>query len=254
MSGCVEDFYDHLSSLYHLIYQDWELSIDRQGKQLSHLIRERWGWDAKSILDVSCGIGTQCLGLAAQGFAVTGSDLSCSSIKRAKQEAKSRGLEIAFSNCDMRHIGVHHSCDFDVVLSADNSIPHLLSDEEILLVLKSMYSRIRPGGGCIITLRDYDQIERGQQVIQPYGIRQTGDTRYLIWQVWDFDGDQYDLSMYFVEDDLRTSKAKTHVMRSRYYAVSPKSVLALMQEAGFIHVERLDGVFFQPVLVGTRSA
>ena len=84
-------------------------------------------------------------------------------------------------------------------------------------------------------------------------MREIGDTRYVIWQVWDFEGDQYDLSMYFVEDNRRGNEAKTHVMRSRYYAISPNSVLALMQEAGFVNLERLDDVFFQPLLVGTKG-
>ena len=146
----MEGFYDQLSRYYHLIYQDWEASIARQGQQLADLIRKQWGPDAKTILDVSCGIGTQSLGLAAQGFEVAGSDLSSEAIVRAEREAASRGLSIKFSVCDMRHVEVHHPGNFDVVLSADNSIPHLLSDADILEALKGMGSRLRPGGGCII--------------------------------------------------------------------------------------------------------
>ena len=201
---------------------------------------------------MSCGIGTQCLGLAAQGFKVTASDLSPQSIVRAKREAASRQLDILFSVCDMRQIKAHHPSGFDVVISADNSIPHLLNDEEILETLKGMYSRLRPGGGCIITVRDYKQAERGRGIVKPYGIREVDGNRYLIWQVWDFEGDQYALSMYFVEDNLQDSTGKTHIMRSRYYAISTDSILALMGEAGFGELERLDGVFFQPVLVGRK--
>ncbi len=248
----MEGFYDELSPFYHLIYQDWASSIGLQGSQLANLIREKWGQDAKSVLDVSCGIGTQCLGLAAEGFKVTGSDLSNQSIVRAKQEAQARGLDITFSVCDMKKIQSHHESGFDIVLSADNSIPHLLSDEEILETLKGMHSRLRPGGGCIVTLRDYDQAERGRGIVKPYGVREVDGTRYLIWQVWDFDDNQYDLSMYFVEDNMRDSAGHTHIMRSRYYAISPSSVLALMGEAGFVELERLDEVFFQPVLVGRK--
>jgi len=180
--------------------------------------------------------------------------LSPQSIGRAKREAESRQLDITFSVCDMRQIEAHHAGGFDVVLSADNSIPHILSDKEILETLKGMYSRLRPGGGCIITVRDYDKAERGRGIVKPYGIREIGGTRYLIWQVWDFEGDQYALSMYFVEDNLRDSTGKSHIMRSHYYAISPDSVLALMGEAGFGELERLDEVFFQPVLVGRKCA
>jgi hypothetical protein len=111
-----------------------------------------------------------------------------------------------------------------------------------------------PKAGCVITLRDYDKAERGKGIVKPYGIRDVGGTRCLIWQVRDFEGDRYNLSMYFVEDNMRDSAAQTHVMRSRYYVISPNSVLALMGEVGFGELERLDDVFFQPVLVGRKCA
>jgi hypothetical protein len=41
-------------------------------------------------------------------------------------------------------------------------------------------------------------------------------------------------------------------MRGRYYAVTTHTLIRLMQEAGFVEVQRLDGRFFQPVIVGTR--
>ena len=89
--------------------------------------------------------------------------------------------------------------------------------------------------------------------MKPYGIREENGKRYLIWQIWDFEGEYYALSMYFIEDDKESRIAKTHVMRSRYYAMSPGHLLALMKQAGFDDVKRLDGVFFQPVLVGTKT-
>lgn len=248
----MEDFYDKLSPFYHLIYQDWEASIERQGAQLNRLIQDRCS-TAKDVLDVACGIGTQSIGLAAQGFNVTGSDLSPQSIERARVEARSRGLDIKFSVCDMLQIEAHHHADFDVVICADNALPHLLSDQQILLALRGMYSRLRPGGALIITMRDYDKVERGKGLVHPYGIRESAGSRYLVWQVWDFEDDQYDLSMYLVEDNLRDSRATTHVLRTRYYAISPANVLALMAEAGFERPQKLDDAFFQPVLIAHKG-
>ena len=36
---------------------------------------------------------------------------------------------------------------------------------------------------------------------------EVGGKRYLIWQIWDFEGEQYELSMYFVEDDKKSGVA-----------------------------------------------
>ena len=51
----MSDFYDQLTPLYHLIHQDWDASIERQGLQLSALI-EAHRPAGKKVLDVSCGI------------------------------------------------------------------------------------------------------------------------------------------------------------------------------------------------------
>ena len=246
-------FYDQLTPLYHLVYPDWHASVRHQGTQLAALIATEWP-GSRTVLDVSCGIGTQSIGLALQGLTVTASDLSAQEIERARVEAGGFGVDIVFSAADMRAAHAHHGSGHDVVISCDNSLPHLLSDDDILLALKQMAACVPLGGGCIVTVRDYALEARGRNLVKPYGVRVENGRRYLIFQVWDFDGDRYDLAFYFVEENLATRDVQTHVMRSRYYAISTERLCELMREAGWGQVRRLDGVYFQPVLVGTRSA
>jgi 2-polyprenyl-3-methyl-5-hydroxy-6-metoxy-1,4-benzoquinol methylase len=196
------DFYDQLAPFYHLIHEDWEASIASQADFLSDLIEKEWGPSVKSVLDASCGIGTQSIALAGVGFQVTASDLSPETVARAQREAQARDLSISFSVCDMRVLYDHHDGGFDVVICAGNSIPHLLSDDEILLALREIHACLRPGGGCILTIRQYDQEARGKGILKPFGVRQEGEKRYVIFQVWDFEGDLYDFSMYFIEEDM----------------------------------------------------
>ncbi|CAF2785415.1 unnamed protein product [Rotaria sp. Silwood2] len=54
-----------------------------------------------------------------------------------------------------------HGSNFDIVISCDKSIPHLLTDKNIFFALKQMYSCLRPGDGCLIIIRDYDREQRG---------------------------------------------------------------------------------------------
>ncbi len=83
--------------MYHLIYPDWDKSIQYQGRMLETVIHEIVDDNASSVLDVSCGIGTQALALSSRGYHVPASDLSPQEVERAKQEATLRGLCIVFS-------------------------------------------------------------------------------------------------------------------------------------------------------------
>jgi len=156
-------FYDQLSSFYHVIFEDWNASVERQGSQLKSIIQSNWS-EHLNVLDVSCGIGTQAIGLSKNGYHVTASDLSANEIKRAKQEAQQCGqTSILFSVCIMTTAFTHHGGNFDIIISCDNSIPHLLTDDDILMALKQMYSCLRPGGGRFITIHNYDQEQRWEK-------------------------------------------------------------------------------------------
>jgi len=248
-----KEFYAGLSPLYHLIYPDWEASIQRQASLLASIMRECWGEEVSSVLDVSCGIGTHALGLASLGYAVTASDLSPAEVERAKAEAERRHLTIGLSVADMRDVFRHHAREFDVVISCDNSVPHLLTDEDILSAFRQFFRCTRPGGGCLITVRDYEREDLSKQQIKPYGVRDEDGVRWLLWQVWDPHGSTYDVTMYFVED-RGESECYTRAFRSTYYAVGIPKLMELMSEAGFEEVRRVDNRFFQPVITGTRTA
>lgn len=246
-----KDFYDKMAPFYHMIYSDWEQSIEHQAAQLDKVIRENWGNEVQTILDVSCGIGTQALGLAQLNYRVTASDLSEAAVERAKQEAQKQGVAIQFSVADMRQAYSHHQEQFEVVISCDNAVPHLLTDDDILQAFQQFYECVRPGGGVLITVRDYEKEERQTQ-IKPEKTRVENGKRYILFQVWEFEGEIYEMSMYIVKDD-RSATCKTQVMRAKYYAVGTTRLLALLKEAGFEDVKRVDGTYYQPVLVGTRK-
>jgi len=64
----VGEFYDDIADVYHLIYEDWVASRRKQAEVLDRLLGRALGPGPHRILDVSCGIGTQSLGLAARGI------------------------------------------------------------------------------------------------------------------------------------------------------------------------------------------
>lgn len=226
--------------------------MERQGAALHSIIQDEWGTEVQTVLDAACGIGTQTFGLATYGYHMTASDLSGEAVARARREAALRSLTVDFAVADMREVySAHGGKQFDLVVACDNSVPHLLTDADLLRAFQQFYACCRPGGGCLISVRDYDAEERGGTQVKPASLRIENGIRYLVFQVWEWDGPCYNLSLYLMEDNGDTD-CKTHVMRSRYYAVRTSTLISLMEQAGFQSVHRIDGVFYQPVLVGTR--
>lgn len=249
-----KDYYNGLAPYYKFIYPDWEKSVKRQAEALDSVIKEFAGESAQTILDAACGIGTQSIGLAKLGYQVTASDLSAAEVDQARQEASRQGVQVAFRVADMRQVWEIYRREFDAVIACDNSVPHLLGEDEILSAFRQFYQCTKPGGCCIITVRDYAQMERKDQQNQmvPRLIHQTENGQILMFDVWDFKGDTYELTTYLIKDSGKPT-AETQVFRGgKYYCVEITALEKLFKEAGFKEVKTLRERFFQPLLVAIK--
>ena len=185
----ISRFYDEMAEVYRYIFQDWDKSVEWHGEVIDAIIRRNFGGRVKSILDASCGIGTQLIGLAGRGYAMTGSDISRKELAVAGKELKKRKLKADLRPADFGNLSAVFKDNFDLVISCDNAIPHCLSDEEILKVLKSMFGKTR--NGVLITIRDYDNVERNKVHMIPYGYRVIKGVKTFLFQRWEFEGDLY---------------------------------------------------------------
>lgn len=230
-------FYDDLADDYHLNYADWAASVRRQGGVLDGLIQRSHGdAGALRVLDCSCGIGTQAIGLALHGHSVRGTDLSPRSIERARHEAARCGVQIEFAVADMRHLATEVTGEADVVVSCDNSIPHLLHDTEIRQALDGMFARLVPGGLLVIGIRDYDALIQQRPQYTPPQLVDVDGSRSVLFQLWDWadDGSTYQLTMFILKQAGSEWETTTHV--STYRALLRSELERLAQEVGFADV------------------
>jgi glycine/sarcosine N-methyltransferase len=138
--------YDELASHYHLIFENWELSVERQAAALSSILEGKCGLATTArTLDCACGIGTQSPGLAKMGFRVSGCDLSPRAIERARLEASRRNVDIHFSVANMLNLASLAESHFDAVTCMDNALPHLEGAEQLFQAAKQLRARLCPG-------------------------------------------------------------------------------------------------------------
>lgn len=205
------------------------------------------------VLDCACGIGTQALGLAREGYRVHATDLSGAAVRRAEAEARARGIEATFGVADMRSLPEALHGGFNVVVSADNALPHLDDDDDLRAALSAMRAVLRPGGLLVASTRDYDAMLEASP--RPSGelprLLEGNGPRRMVAQTWTWlDGDRYLFDHFIVVEDGGGSWTVRH-RQATYRALTRETLAARLQDAGFTAVRwRLpeETGFFQPVV------
>ena len=203
--------YDELAPHYDQIFEDWEASIARQAAALTSILNHECG-DRRPVrvLDCACGIGTQLLGLAMNGFDVTGCDISCGAVQRARSEASKRGLSVQFLVANMMELSSIPEESFDAVICIDNSLPHLETHEELLQAAQQAHGKLRPGGSFIGSIRDYDRLVIERPTTQDPSFYSESDSRRIVFQIWDWlDERRYRFHLYITRNIDQTGTPST---------------------------------------------
>jgi glycine/sarcosine N-methyltransferase len=247
-----EDFYDRLADEYHLIFTDWRKSVRLHGRILGGLIQKELGDSSFSILDCTCGIGTQAIGLALYGHNVSGTDISPAEIDRAAKEAESFGVRISFGTVDLLFLDTRVNESFDVIISCDNSLPHLLNIIDLRHAITNIRSRLQPGGLFLASIRDYDEILlQRPKATMPQVFEDAGGRR-IVFQTWDWleDGLNYIFHLYILKAVSGNWEISEYI--SRYRALKRQELTQVLAEAGFSDIRWLmpgQTDFYQPIVI-----
>jgi ubiquinone/menaquinone biosynthesis C-methylase UbiE len=106
---------------------------------IEKLLREQ---KAKSILDMTCGTGSQVFYLADRGYEVTGSDFSPALLDQARSKAKKMNRNLTFIDGDMRTL---KAGKFDAVITIFNAIGHL-TKPDFEKALQNINANLKEGG------------------------------------------------------------------------------------------------------------
>jgi len=226
-------FYDSFSEDYRLWYRDWDSELEREGLNLRRFLREH---DVKTVLDASCGPGTQAIALARLGYTVTAADPSAGLLDRARQNAADYGVAdcVTFVQSDFQNLHTHVQGPFDAVLSKGNSLPHLLRDEQIEEAMLTFYELLRPGGLLLIGMRDFEPLLDDRPRLLPGQVHDGPDEQVITFDVWDWDDGPpvtVTYNRFIVRGEGTAYQVSKHPVKFR--ALTAEEVEVVLSEVGF---------------------
>jgi glycine/sarcosine N-methyltransferase len=248
------DFYDGLMADYHALFDDWWTAASWHGDVVAALLRARGVVPPSSVLDCTCGIGTQALPLAAVGYRVTGTDISPRAVARARVEAQARNVPVQLKLADVRVLEETVHDRFDAVISCDNSLPHLLTDADLELGLQSIRRCLRGEGVLLASVRDYDSLAAARPTGTPVTMHGPAGSRHASGQAWTWsqDGEYVNITLFVLYEQGPGHGWRATAHETRYRALRRAALTAALEHTGFGAIEWLspeDSGYYQPVVV-----
>ncbi len=188
------------------------------------------------------------------GHTVVASDLSSTAVARAERETLNRGLEARFYVADVRDLAPIPESDFDAAVAIDNSLPHLLSDNDLADAMRSINARLRPEGIFIASIRDYDNLLETRPFIQGPAFYVDNGKRRIVHQVWDWRGNEYVVHMYLTWQVGPSWETKHFT--ATYRALKRSELTKSLEDAEFDQIEWLMPEatgFYQPIVIALKK-
>lgn len=237
-------YYDAMAANYHLFYRDWHAAVKRDGVFLHELFLNQ---HVTTVLDASCGTGTQSLGLVQYGYQVTGIDPSSKAIEQARQYALTFGVEenTTFQRGSFLSLPNNLVNAYDAVISQGNSLPHLLGDAELEQAIANMFQVLRPDGFLVIGIRDFDTLLEEHIRYTPRTFHEADDgTQTILFDIRDFhDGPPPTITFNTFVVRGREDQWETTRHRLVYRALRKAELTSFLEQTGFTQITMQDHMF-----------
>ncbi len=241
--GSSDDFYDALAPMFDVM-TDWEARLAAEGPFLRAALEEV---RAARVLDAACGSGGHALALASWGYEVVGADASPVMVQMAREKAQAAGLNVPFAVAGLTDLaGVPGLGTFDAVLCLGNSLPHLLTQADLVAALRAVADILKPGGLFVTQNLNYDL--RWQR--QPRWFAAQGGTldgqEVLVWRFADYDAPAGQIAFHIALFRKAAGGWQVQVHTTPQRPLFQADLLAALAEAGFGEVRSYAGMTASP--------
>ena len=223
------ELYEELSETYDLMI-DWPRRLKRE----AFLYRTVFRFNrARKVLDTACGTGMHARLFAKMGLAVTASDSVPEMVEVTRRNLGGLCAELAVAHFDE----LPEKCQgpFDVVTCVGNSLPHVLTDEDLRKSLAAMHAVLRDGGGIILHGNNYDEIVGNDDRVMPLrSVRRQG-REYLFLRI--FEGQPPVLIFHVLTLCKTAGQWAMSANKTRHRALYRDVLEKALLDVGFCHPE-----------------
>ncbi|MDO8491844.1 MAG: class I SAM-dependent methyltransferase [Dehalococcoidia bacterium] len=226
-----QEVYDKIAKYYQLLFDDWDKAVATEARRLDGLFQPR---GIRSVLDCTCGTGLQCIGLAKEGYVVTGCDTSRKMLRQARRNARSAAVKVRWATADVRFLQQTIHGPFDAVITCGNSLAHMKTSNDLNRTLSSMYDATKVGGWCLVGGADYDAIMQERPEGSYRRFAELDDHWVLIYDTRTYGKQTITATFTVVRETQRGWRERRFVMKLRAWRRS--ELLQGLLQAGFAEV------------------
>lgn len=192
----------------------------------------------RSILDLSCGTGSQVFWLSRCGYEVVGVDINAKMLKIAREKARKQNQKLKFIKGDMRSTqqGV-----FDAVVTIFNSVGHL-TKKDFLKTMENVYDNLNEAGLYVFDIFNLDYLQRDNNITKLTidWQKRVGEriVREIQYSTIDDDGILASYDFYFEKKDGAKPKTSTAVQTLQVY--SADQLREMLNASGFKVLSQCD--------------
>ena len=234
------DFYDNIADNYAELtgIAGRRTPAERFVKELTRR------FDITSAVDAACGTGLFAIELGRCGVEVVGSDISHGMLKFAPANAADARIDTnlcSWLEAPMQELASRLEGPRDAVLCMGNSIPHLLTDDDLNRTIAGFATLLKPGGVLAVHLLNYARVlSEGERIV---GVTRTGSKEFV--RFYDFDRDSVAFNILEIQwDDEGRCSHKLLTTPLRPYLHS--ELIDALTTAGFKAIETFGDLKFNP--------
>ena len=249
-----KETYDDFSQDYDR-FVNWEARLQAEFPFIENRLMEldQPAGQPARVLDAACGTGGHAIELARRGYTVAGADLSPKMVEKSAHNAREAGVEAEWAPAGFGGLAEAFRRSalfpFDALICLGNSLPHLLSLDEIGQTLHDFSACLRPGGLLILQNRNFDAVmEKKERWIGPQS-RVVGNEEWLFLRFYDFDPDGLITFNIMRLHRQAGGDWEQQVSVTRLFPLVQQHLPALLEGAGFSSIRMyglMDDVPFDP--------